>query len=113
MAANRRYNSEMIRGVLLGAMIGLATTSSVGQTVAGIHLVDVRFSGDTRLPAVDLRKCAADLKSQTYEGPEWSGSLTERVRLLCLQDSGYFKAAVKHSPEQLSDKRGTHQFIIT
>jgi outer membrane protein assembly factor BamA len=30
-----------------------------------------------------------------------------------LQDNGYFKAAVTPSTEQLSDKRGTHQFIIT
>jgi hypothetical protein len=37
-----------IRGVLLGAMFGLATTSGVGQTAAGIHLVDVRFRGDTQ-----------------------------------------------------------------
>lgn len=98
-------------GVVLGAM--LAAISVAGQIATGIHLVDVRFSGDTRLDTVDLKKCAADLKSQTYEGPEWSGFLTERVRLLCLQDNGYFKAAVKPSTEQLSDKRGTHQFIIT
>jgi hypothetical protein len=52
-------------------MLGLATTSGVGQTAAGIHLVDVRFRGDTQLEAVDLRKCAADLESRLYEGPEW------------------------------------------
>ena len=33
--------------------------------------------------------------------------------LLCLQDNGYFKAAVKPSVEQLPDKRGTHQFVVT
>ena len=99
--------------VLLGAMLVLATTSVAGQTATGIRLVDVRFRGDTQPAAVDLTKCAADLKSQTYEGPEWSVSLTDRVRLLCLQDNGYFKAAVKPSTEQLPDERGTHQFIIT
>jgi outer membrane protein assembly factor BamA len=91
----------------------LAATSVVAQTATGIRLTDVRFRGDTQLDAVDLSKCAADLKSQTYEGPEWSDSLTERVRLLCLQDNGYFQAVVKPSTEQLSDKQGTHQFIIT
>jgi outer membrane translocation and assembly module TamA len=99
--------------VLLGAMLVLATTSVAAQTATGIRLTDVRFRGDTQLDAVDLSKCAADLKSQTYEGPEWSASLTERVQLLCLQDNGYFKAAVKPSTEQLSDKQGTHQFVIT
>jgi outer membrane translocation and assembly module TamA len=103
----------MRRGVLLGAMFALAAMSGVGQVAAGIRLVDVRFSDDTRLEAVDLRKCAADLKSQVYDGPEWLSNIAERVRLLCLQDNGYFKAAVKPSSEQLPDKRGTHQFVIT
>jgi outer membrane protein insertion porin family len=31
---------------------------------------------------------------------------------LCLQDSGYFKAVVKGSSEQLHDKQGTHQFVV-
>jgi outer membrane protein assembly factor BamA len=79
----------------------------------GIHLVDVRFSGDTHSPAVDLRKCAADLKSRIHEGSEWLADITERVRLLCLQENGYFKAAVKASTEQLTDKDGTHQFVDT
>jgi outer membrane translocation and assembly module TamA len=104
---------SMRTDVLLGTVLVLATTSVAAQTATGIRLVDVRFIGDTQLNDVDLTKCAADLESQTYEGPEWSGSLTERVRLLCLQDNGYFKAEVKPSTEQLSDKRGTHQFIIT
>ena len=103
----------MRTGVLLGAMFVFAITSVAGQTAAGIYLVDVRFSGDTRLEAVDLRKCAADLKSRTYEGPEWVDNITERVRLLCLRDNGYFNAAIKPSTEQLSDKHGTHQFVIT
>jgi outer membrane translocation and assembly module TamA len=105
--------TALIRGVLLGAMFGLATTSGVGQTAAGIHLVDVRFRGDTQPEAVDLMKCAADLESRLYEGPEWLSNITERVRLQCLQDNGYFKAVVKPSSRQLPDKHGTHQFVIT
>ena len=70
-------------------MFGLATIFGVGQTAAGIHLVDVRFTGDTRLQSVDLRKCAADLQSRLYEGPEWLSTITERARLQCLQDNGY------------------------
>jgi outer membrane translocation and assembly module TamA len=104
---------SMRTDVLLGALLLLATTSVVAQTATGSRLADVRFRGNAQLAAVDLTKCARDLKAQTYEGPEWSGSLTERVRLLCLQDNGYFKAAVKTSTEQLSDKGGTHQFIVT
>ena len=103
----------MRTGVLLGAMFVFAITSAAGQTATGIHLVDVRFSGDTRLESVDLRKCAADLKSRTYAGPEWLDNITERVQLLCLQDNGYFRAAVKPSTKQLPDKHGTHQFVIT
>ena len=53
----------MRMSVLLGAMFVLATTSVAGQPATGIHLVDVRFSGDTRLQAVDLRKCAAETLS--------------------------------------------------
>jgi outer membrane translocation and assembly module TamA len=100
-------------GVLLGAMPALLTMSGAGQIATGIHLVDVRFRGDTRLESVDLKKCAADLKSRTYEGPEWLGNITERVRLLCLQDNGYFKAFLEPSTEQLPDKHGTHQFVVT
>ena len=94
-------------------MFGLATTFGVGQTAAGIHLVDVRFTGDTRLQSVDLRKCAADLQSRLYEGPEWLSTITERVRLQCLQENGYFKAAVKPSSKQLRDRHRTHQFVVT
>jgi outer membrane translocation and assembly module TamA len=103
----------MKMGVLLSTMLVLATTAVGGQTATGIHLVDVRFNGDTHLPAVDLSKCAADLKSHIYEGPEWLASITDGVRLLCLQENGYFKAAVKASTEQLHDKDGTHQFVVT
>jgi outer membrane protein assembly factor BamA len=102
-----------IGGVLLGMMLGLATTPVIGQIATGIHLVDVRFSGNTRLKAVDFTKCAADLKSRTYEGPEWLAGITERVRLLCFQDAGYFKAVLTPSSEQLPDKHGTHQFVVT
>lgn len=103
----------MRMGVLLGTMLVLAMTALGEQTATGIHLVDVRFNGDTHLPAVDLSKCAADLKLQIYEGPEWLANITDRVRLLCLQENGYFKAAVKASSEQLHDKHGTHQFVVT
>ena len=95
------------------ARCSLATTSGVGQTAAGIHLVDVRFTGDTRLQSVDLKKCAADLQSRLYEGPEWLSDVTERVRLQCLQDNGYIKAAVQPSGKQLPDKHSTHQFVVT
>jgi outer membrane translocation and assembly module TamA len=100
-------------GMLLGRMLVLATTSLAGQMATGIHLVDVRFTGDTHSPAVDLSKCAADLKSQIYEGPEWLANITDRVRLLCLQENGYFEATVKASAEQLPDKHETHQFVVT
>jgi outer membrane protein insertion porin family len=102
----------MRRDVLFGAVLLLAAVSVAAQTATGIRLADVRFRGDTQLDAVDLTKCAADLKSQTYEGPEWQDSLAERVRLLCLQDNGYFRAVVTPSTEQLSDRQGTHRFII-
>jgi outer membrane translocation and assembly module TamA len=100
-------------GVLLGTVLVLATTFVSGQTATGIHLVDVRFTGDTSLDGVDLRKCGADLKSRTYEGPEWLATVAERVRFLCLQDNGYFKAVVRPSTDQLPDKHDTHQFVVT
>ncbi len=99
--------------VLLGVMLVLATTSVAPQTATGIRLAEIRLGGDTGLDAVDLRKCADDLKSRTYEGPEWQDNLAERFRALCLQDNGYFKATVKVSAEQLPDKQSTHQFVIT
>jgi outer membrane protein assembly factor BamA len=103
----------MRTAALFGTMLVLATASVAAQTATGIHLADVRFSGDTQLDAVDLSKCTADPKSRTYEGPEWQDDLVERVRVLCLQDNGYFKATVKPSVEQLPDKESTHQFVIT
>jgi len=103
----------MRTAALFGTMLVLATASVAAQTATGIHLADVRFSGETHLDAVDLSKCAADLKSRTYEGPEWQDDLVERVRVLCLQDNGYFKATVKPSVEQLPDEQSTHQFVIT
>ncbi len=98
---------------MLRAMFALAAISMVGQVATGIHLVEVRFNSGTRLDGVDLNKCAADLKSRTYEGPQWTDSLLERVRVQYLQDKGYFKAAVKASTRQLPDRQGTHQFIVT
>ncbi|MGC1650855.1 MAG: hypothetical protein WA741_33950, partial [Candidatus Sulfotelmatobacter sp.] len=93
----------MRTAALFGTMLVLATASVAAQTATGIHLADVRFGGDTQLDAVDLSKCAADLKSRTYEGSEWQDDLVERVRVLCLQDNGYFNATVKPSVEQLPD----------
>jgi Surface antigen variable number repeat len=104
---------SMRSGLLPAVMFALLTTSSPGQTAAGIHLSGVRFTGDTRLQGVDLKKCAADLESRTYEGPGWLDNITERVRFLCLHESGYFKASVAPSTEQLPDKRETHQFVVT
>jgi outer membrane translocation and assembly module TamA len=99
-------------GSLLGAILVLATAVA-GQTATGIRLIDVQFRGIRHLEAVDLRKCAADLKSRTYEGPGWLAYITERVRLQCFQDKGYFKALVEPSTKQLPDKEGTHQFVVT
>jgi len=97
---------------LLGMMF-LWAPSVVGQIATGIRLVDVQFSGDTQEEVVYLRQCAADLKSRIYEGPEWLDHVTERVRELCLQENGYYKAVVKSSARQLPDKDDTHQFVIT
>ena len=100
-------------GVLLGTVLVLATTFVSGQTATGVHLVDVRFTGDTNLEGVDLRKCSADLKSRTYEGPEWLATVAERARFLCLQDNGYFKGVLRPSTDQLPDKHDAHQFVVT
>jgi hypothetical protein len=91
----------MRTGAILRAMFALTAISMVGQIATGVHLVEVRFNSGTRLDGVDLNKCAADLKSRTYEGPQWTDSLLERVRVQYLQDKGYFKATVKASTRQL------------
>jgi hypothetical protein len=93
-------------GVVVAGMFMLATTVVAGQTATGIHLVDVRFRGNTRLETVDQRKCAADLKSRTYEDPEWLAYIAERVRLQCFQDKSYLKAVVEPSTKQLPDNQG-------
>jgi len=97
---------------MLRTMLALASISIAGQIATGIHLAEVRFRGDTRLDGVDVKKCAADLKSRTYVGPQWADSLPEPIRM-CFQNKGYFKAAVKVSTQQLEDKQNTHQFIVT
>ena len=99
--------------VLLGLIFLLATASVVGQTAAGITLVDVRFTGDKRLEPIYLRQCADELKSRTYDGPEWQDYLTQRARSLCFQNNGYFKAVVRLSTMQLPDKDATQRFVIT
>jgi hypothetical protein len=103
---------SMRLGVLL-AMFALVKTFSAAQTVTGIQLIRVRFRSDTPLQAVGLNRCAADLKSGVYEGPEWLDRITERVRLQCLEENVYFKALVAPSTEQLPDKGETHQFAVT
>lgn len=97
---------------MLRATFALATIPMAGQIATGIHVVEVRFTGDTRLDGVDLKKCAADLKSRTYVGPQWADSLSEPV-VQYLQDGGYFKAVVQASTQQLPDRHNTHQFVIT
>jgi outer membrane protein insertion porin family len=94
-------------------MLALAATAMAGQIATGIHLQEVHFRGDTRLDGVDLEKCAIDLKSQIYEGANWTDYLVGRVQTQCLVDKGYFKAAVKASTQQLPDKNHTHQFVVT
>jgi len=82
---------NMKMGAVLRAMFVLAAFSMAGQVTAGI-LVDVRFNEDSRLDGVDLQKCTTDLRSQNYAGQQWTDYLLERVRTLCLQNQGYFKA---------------------
>jgi outer membrane protein assembly factor BamA len=99
--------------VLLGLIFLLATAAVVGQTTTGISLVDVRFTGETRLQTVYLRQCTDELKSRTYDGSEWQDYVTERARSLCFQNNGYFKAVVRLTTIQLPEKHATHQFVIT
>jgi len=98
---------------MLRALLALAATAMAGQIATGIHLQEVHFTGDTRLDGVHLKKCASDLKSQIYEGANWTDYLVGRVQTQCLVDKGYFKAAVKASTQQLPDRNFTHQFVIT
>jgi outer membrane protein insertion porin family len=91
----------------------LAATATGAQIATGIHIVDVKFDGNTNLRFVDFRKCAADIKSRTYEGAAWLPQLAEHVQSACLQDNGYFKAQVAPTSQQLADKGGTHRFIVT
>ena len=62
--------------ILLRAMLALATTAMAGQIATGIHLQRVHFTGDARLDGVHLKKCASDLKSQIYEGANWTDYLS-------------------------------------
>ena len=98
---------------MLRAMFALAAIPMAGQIATSIHLIDVRFNGNTRLEGVDLEKCAADLKSQIFVGTQWTDDVVGSVRTRCLLDKGYFKAAVKASTQQLPDNHSTHQFVIT
>ena len=98
---------------ILCAHVVLWVFPMAGKVAAGIHLVDVRFKGETRLDGVDLDKCANDFKSHIYEGTQWTDHLAETLRARCLLNKGYFKAAVQVLTRQLPDKEGTHQFIVT
>lgn len=103
-----------VKSVLsIAQVFALVTGSAVGQIATGIHIRDVRFSGDTHLRSVDLRKCATDLMARDYEGPNWLAIVAEHTRTFCLQDKGYFKATVAPSAEQLPDQNAAHQFIVT
>jgi hypothetical protein len=93
-------------------MLALAATYMAGQTATGIHLEYVRFKSSSRLEGVDLKKCAADLKSITYVGQDWTDFFAERLRAQHLQENGYFNAKVRASTQQLGDKHGTHQFSV-
>lgn len=98
---------------MLSALLALAATTTAAQIATGIHLQDLRFKGDTRLDGVDLKKCASDLKSQVYEGTDWTDHVAGTVQTKCLLDKGYFKSVVTASTRQLPDKEGTHQFAVT
>jgi outer membrane translocation and assembly module TamA len=99
--------------IVLRTVLALAATAMAGQIATGIHLQEVLFTGDTRLDGLDLKKCGSDLKSQIYEGANWTDDLVGRVQTQCLVDKGYFKAAVQASSQQLPDKNHTHQFVVT
>jgi len=55
---------------MLRAMFALAAIPMAGQIATGIHLEDIRFTGDTRLDGVNLEQCATVLKSQIYVDTE-------------------------------------------
>ena len=110
----RQNPSKTVTNVVaLVVILTLPVACVVAQVATGIHLVDVKFAGDTRLSGIDLSKCATDLKSHIHEGPEWQSELADYVQHTCLQDEGYFKAHVTSSAKQLPDRNGTHQFIAT
>ena len=64
-----------MRKAVLRTILALAATAMAAQIATGIQLREVYFTGNTRLEGVDLQKCAGDLKSKVYEGPEWTDYL--------------------------------------
>ena len=103
-----------MKSTVLRTILSFAATAMAAQIATGIHLQDVRFTGDTRLEGVDLKKCASDLKSHVYAGTDWNDDLIRVVQTQCLLDTeGYLKAVVKDSIQQLPDKKSTHQFAVT
>ena len=107
-----RILSLGVRWTVHGILV-LAATYGAAQIATGIHLQDVRFTGDTRLDGVDFNKCTNDFKSQVYVGTDWTDYFVGVVRTKCLVNNGYFKAAVTASTRQLRDRKSTHQFAIT
>ena len=86
---------------MLRTMLALVATGMAAQIATGIHLQDVRFTGDTRLDGVDLKKCANDLKSHIYAGTHWADDLAGTVQTNCLLDQGYLKSVVTASTRTL------------
>jgi outer membrane protein assembly factor BamA len=102
-----------MRRAVLRTLLSFAATAMAAQIATGIHLQEVYFTGNTRLEGVNLQKCASELKSKVYAGPEWTDYVIGVVQTQCLMDKGYLKPAVKASTQQLPDKNNTHQFRIT
>ena len=98
---------------MLRTTLALVATGITAQIATGIHLQDVRFTGDTRLDGVDLKRCANDLKSHIYAGTHWADDVAGTVQMNCLLDEGYLKSVVTASTRQLPDKKSTHQFAVT
>lgn len=97
----------------LAAILVFASFYAVAQVDAGIHIAQVRFTGDTQLKDVDLDNCASDVKTGGFSGPRWEAQVDGVVKSICLQNHGYFRARVTSTAKQLPDKDQTHQFLVT
>lgn len=94
------------------AAVVILSLSAQSQVAAGIHIADVHFTGDTHLKHVDLARCAHDVKTGRFAGPQWNDQLAEFVKNICLQENGYFTARVTPTTKQLGDSDGTHNFNV-